>query len=160
MKTSPSRPQKPATKKHGGGHEYVLAVEKLLPAERVIAGPYLVTHRHQYLRNEEQGLAAKALKVQTQNGQKARIVMHQGRAFVVRPREGWVSAGKHKQPRTATAVPMVGQVWVSKEHVKARVTNLTRDSIDYQIEDAKQGHRNKVSPLSWFVKHFKQEAKA
>lgn len=160
MKTSPSRPQKPAAKKHGGGHEYVLAVEKLLPAERVIAGPYLVTHEMRHIRSEEQGLAAKALSVQTKNGHKARIVMHQGRAFVVRPREGWVSAGKHGLPRKAKAVPMVGQVWVSKEHGKARITNLTRDSIDYQLEDAKQGHRNKVSPLSWFLKHFKQEAKA
>lgn len=82
-------------------HRLVMAVEKLCPGERVIAGPYMVEHPMKYARDEEKALAVKALRTQTTNGQQARIVMHRKQAFVLRPIEGWRHQGKHGQPVAA-----------------------------------------------------------
>ena len=72
------------------------------------------------------------------------------RAFVVRPREGWVSAGKHG-PKVAKGMPKAGEKWKSKEHGLALVTSLTGTMVDYQAAG-----RNKVAALGWFLKNFKR----
>ena len=135
-------------KKRSGHHEYVLAVEKQLPEERVIAGPFMVEHASLSVRKEERDLAVKALK-----GQKdGRLVMHQGRAFVMRPRAGWTRA-----KQSTVRAPLVGDIWVHVDYGRVQVTAVTKESVDYSVLEAAVGHRNKVGPVGWFLREFQPE---
>lgn len=145
-------------KKHGGSHALALAVEKQLPGEKVIAGPFEVNHASLLVAKEERGLATKALKQQ----KKGRVVMFRDRAFIVRPTAGWQRQGKDGGPKQAKPVilPLAGEIWQHAELGPVRVTSVTRDSVDYRVEQAKEGHRNKVGPLGWFVREFVKEGQA
>lgn len=79
-------------------NKYIKAVHARCPDEKVIAGPYLVNHVLPELRQEERTLASKALRLQTQNGEVARLVMLGPRAFVLKPRTDCMKAGKDGKP--------------------------------------------------------------
>lgn len=79
-------------------NKYIKAVHARCPEEKVIAGPYLVNHVQPELRKKERSLAAKALRMQTQKGEVARLVMLGPRAFVLKPRTECMKAGRDGQP--------------------------------------------------------------
>lgn len=79
-------------------NKHIKALHARCPEERVIAGPYLVNHILPEVRKEERTLAAKALKLQTQNGEVARLVMLGPRAFVLKPRAKCIMADKDGKP--------------------------------------------------------------
>jgi hypothetical protein len=156
MSTKIKKTKRPAArteagaKKRAGHHEYVHAVEKHLNGERVIAGPFLVEHASPNVQKEERVLAVRAFRAQKDG----RLVMHQGRAFVVRPIEGWKRA-----KQSTLRLPVTGEVWLHAELGRVAVTSVTSGGVDYCVLAAEAGHRNKVAPVRWFAESFEPEVK-
>jgi hypothetical protein len=71
-------------------HALIEAVEMRCPGWRMLAGPFEVERGSGQYQREEQRLALKAKQDALAGGLAAKMVMYRGRAFVMRPAEGYI----------------------------------------------------------------------
>jgi hypothetical protein len=77
-------------------NDLIHAVEKRCPDWRMMAGPFEVQLGSKNYQQTEQRMALKAKRDALAGGLTAKIVMYQGRAFVMRPAEGYIDRDMSK----------------------------------------------------------------
>jgi hypothetical protein len=77
-------------------NDLIHAVEQRCPGWRMLAGPFEVQLGSKNYQQNEQQMALKAKRDALAGGLAAKIVMYRGRAFVMRPSEGYIDAETSK----------------------------------------------------------------
>jgi hypothetical protein len=96
-------------------NDLIHAVEQRCHGWRMLAGPFEVERGSGQYQREEQRLALKAKRDALAGGLAAKVVMYRGRAFVMRPAEGYIDRDTSKN---AVAKAIKGEplsVWEARK---------------------------------------------